>query len=103
LPARTKFEGLAPVRSGVGGVSTGISNTLGCGSKWEVEGVQFKVIRLDTSDLSLLFQGVNDIKVDDTLRRNLLAHWCYGTLKVRDFGIYPFNFPDVYSPLDPKA
>jgi hypothetical protein len=105
LPARTKFEGLAPMRSGVGGVSSGISNLLGGGSKWEVEGVQFKAIRLDTSDLSGLFQDVQDIKIDDkgNLRQNLLAHWCYGTLTVRNFGIHPFGFPDVYSPLDPNA
>lgn len=101
----SQFEGLAPMRSSVSGVSSGVSNAPGCGSKWEVEGVQFKVIRLDTSDLSGLFANVPDIKLDDkgVLRQNLLAHWCYGTLIVRDFGIHPFDFTDKYSPLDPNA
>src|SRR5947209_1300984 len=101
----SQFEGLAPMRSSMGGVASGVSNAPGCGSKWEVEGVQFKVIRLDTSNLSGLFANVPDIKLDDqgALRQNLLAHWCYGTLIVRDFGIHPFDFTDRYSPLDPNA
>jgi hypothetical protein len=101
----SQFEGMAAMRSSVGGVSSGVSNAPGCGSKWEVEGVQFKVIRLDTSDLSGLFADVPDIQPDDqgALRQNLLAHWCYGTLIVRDFGIRPFDFTDRYSPLDPNA
>ena len=101
----SQFEGLALMRSSVGGVSSGVSNAPGCGSKWEVEGVQFKVIRLDTSDLSGLFANVPDIQLynKEDLRRNLLAHWCYGTLIVRDFGIHPFDFTDKYSPLDPNA
>ncbi|MFL5699386.1 MAG: hypothetical protein ACJ797_20085 [Ktedonobacteraceae bacterium] len=101
----SQFEGLALMRSSVSGVASGVSNAPGCGSKWEVEGVQFKVIRLDTSDLSGLFANVPDIPRDEQgiLRQNLLAHWCYGTLIVRDFGIHPFDFPDKYSPLDPNA
>ena len=101
----SQFEGLAPMRSSVSGVASGVSNAPGCGSKWEVEGIQFKVIRLDTSDLSGLFANVPDIKLDDqgVLRQNLLANWCYGTLIVRDFGIHPFDFTDKYSPLDPNA
>lgn len=105
LPAPTFFNGLAPMRSSVNGVSTGITNAPGCGSEWEVEGVQFKIIRLDTSDLSGLFKNVKDISVgtNGNLRQNLLAHWCYGTLIVRDFGIHPFDFTDLYDPLDPNA
>lgn len=105
LPAPIFFNGLAPMRSSVSGVSTGITNAPGCGSEWEVDGVQFKIIRLDTSDLSGLFKNVKDISVDPNgnLRRNLLAHWCYGTLIVRDFGIHPFDFTDLYDPLDPDA
>jgi hypothetical protein len=101
----SQFEGLASMRSSASGVASGVSNAPGCGSKWEVEGVQFKVIRLDTSDLSGLFANVPDITLDDQgiLRQNLLAHWCYGTLIVRDFGIHPFDFTDNYSPLDPNA
>src|SRR6266568_3102023 len=105
LPAPTFFNGLAPMRSPLGGVSTGITHAPGCGSEWEVEGVQFKIIRLDTSDLSGLFKNVKDINVgtNGNLRQNLLAHWCYGTLIVRDFGIHPFDFTDLYDPLDPNA
>src|SRR6266516_2403194 len=101
----SQFEGLAPMKSSVSGVSSGVSNAPGCGSKWEVEGIQFKAIRLDTSDLSGLFANVPDIQLDDqgVLRQNLLAHWCYGTLIVRDFGIHPFGFTEQYSPLDPNA
>lgn len=101
----SQFEGQAPMRSSTGGVSSGVNNAPGCGSKWEVAGVQFKAIQLDTSDLSSLFAHVPDIKLDDkgVLRQNLLAHWCYGTLIVRDFGIHPFGFTDRYSPLDPNT
>lgn len=105
FPAITHFEGLAPMRSSAGGVSNGIGSAPGCGSKWEVEGVQFKVIRLGSSTMDNLFKNIDGIAAGDkgNLLRNLLAHWCYGTLVVRDFGIHPFDFNDHYDPLDPDA
>jgi hypothetical protein len=82
LPA-SRFEGQVPITPAAGNAAR--SNVVGCGSKWEVEGIQFKIIPLaDFAKVS----GVND-----TNRRNLLAHWCYGSAMQLDLALDPFHFP----------
>jgi hypothetical protein len=101
LPVK-RYEGSVAMKASVGGVSSGINNTPGCGSKWEVEGVQFKTIRVADSDLKELFAPEDLLSVDVTkTRRNLLAHWCYGTVNLKQLGLDPFIFPDSYSGIDP--
>ncbi|GAC1630507.1 MAG: hypothetical protein NVS4B9_22690 [Ktedonobacteraceae bacterium] len=99
----TRFEGTVPMKAAVGGVSNGMGNAPGCGNKWEVDGVQFKVIRLANSDLTPLLSSddLNGVTVDEQHLRNILAHWCYGTLTLQDLGVDPFDFTDNYSGLDP--
>ncbi|HEY6408994.1 MAG TPA: hypothetical protein VIY29_16155 [Ktedonobacteraceae bacterium] len=100
IPA-TRYEGTVAMKASVGGVSSGTNNTPGCGSKWKVEGVQFKTIRLGGSDLKELFAPEDLTSVDVTkTRRNLLAHWCYGTVNLKQLGLDPFTFPDAYSGID---
>lgn len=63
----SRLEGSAPLKAAAGSAATPA-----CAAQWEVEGLQFRAIRLDGFDAQ---QGVND-----TNRRNRLAHWCLGSL-----------------------
>jgi hypothetical protein len=89
LPA-SHFEGLAPTQFTI--IANGTNNAPYYGNQWEVEGVQFKIIRLDDFDK---VSGVND-----TNRRNLLAHWCYGSEVLPNIALDPFHFSDTAGGLD---
>src|SRR5262249_9770034 len=80
-------EGLAPMQS-AGSASQG-----GCASKWERTGMQFKAIRLSGFDDT----GAG---VTDKNRRNLLAHWCFGSLALAGLADDPFTFTDAFTGLD---
>src|SRR2546422_406401 len=43
----SRYEGTASMKTLAGGISSGLGNIPGVGSRWEVEGVQLKAIRLD--------------------------------------------------------
>jgi hypothetical protein len=98
------FEGQVAMKAAAGSVMTSTSNgstssTPGCGSKWEVEGLQFRIISIPATEFG--FQGFGFIQIlNEDYRRNLFAHWCYGTPLLQDLGIEPFNFPDTYAGLD---
>lgn len=86
------YTGRAPM-SGLG--DTGLSSP-GCGSRYAVEGVQFKLAELDLNKLELpdetLAEAATLLEATDAAGRsklrNLLAHLCYGgeelRLKARD-------------------
>src|SRR5438876_5724510 len=95
LPA-SRFEGQAPITPTVGNGSS--SNSAGCGSKWEVEGLQFKTIRLAafTEWSNGIFQG----GVSLNAMRNLLAHWCYGSPAQPELALDPFHFPASFGGID---
>lgn len=95
LPA-SRFEGQAPITPAVGNGSS--SNSAGCGSKWEVEGLQFKTIRLAafTEWSNGIFQG----GVNLNAMRNLLAHWCYGSPAQPELALDPFHFPASFGGID---
>lgn len=84
----SRFEGEAPLRAAPGSILPP-----GCAARWEVEGVQVKAIRLDGFNPS--GSGVTDLN-----RRNLLAHWCFGSLALRDLARDPFSFDDAFGGLD---
>jgi hypothetical protein len=98
------FEGQVAIKAAAGSVMTSTSNgstssTPGCGSKWEVEGLQFRIISIPATEFG--FQEFGFIQIlNEDYRRNLFAHWCYGTPILQDLGIEPFNFPDTYAGLD---
>ncbi|HVF41421.1 MAG TPA: hypothetical protein VM936_00325 [Pyrinomonadaceae bacterium] len=81
------YTGRAPT-SGLG--DTGLSSP-GCGSRYAVEGVQFKLVSLDVNKLGLPPEAVaeiaqlmeaTDAKSGSKLR-NVLAHLCYGDEELR--------------------
>ena len=87
-------DGQAPVKGGSTNGSPGSSPS--CAAKWEVEGVQFKVISL--SQFSETTSTTN--------RQNLLAHWCLGTGVIsglpglRALPPDPFSFDEDFTGLD---
>lgn len=83
----SKLEGSVPVKS-----VASRGQTAECASKWAVEGVRFRVIRL--KDFPVI-GNENGQK-----RRSRLAHWCYGSANLRTLVQYPFTFQASYSGLD---
>jgi hypothetical protein len=93
LPA-SHFEGLAPMKQMAGSVTMSTSSdSAGCGSKWEVEGIRFKIIPLTDFD-------PNAAGVTENNRRNLFAHWCFGSAVLPDEGLDPFHFSADFGGLD---
>jgi hypothetical protein len=72
----------------------------GCVGKWEVNGVEFRAFRLGweppahKSDLLAASASVHDT------RRNLLAHWCFGTAALQGLARDPFTFGPTWGGLD---
>jgi hypothetical protein len=79
-------DGSVPLKA-----SPGKSSLPACAAQWDLAGVQFKAIRLD---------GVNLIETSANRRRNLLAHWCYGTTALKTMPHRPFQFPTQFTGLD---
>jgi hypothetical protein len=61
-----------------------------CTSRWEVEDVVFAVVRLD--EFTNATTPAN--------RRNLLAHWCYGSSSLTDLALSGFTDPAPYAGID---
>lgn len=80
-------EGQAPLKSAPGG-----SLPTGCAARWEVEGAQFKAIKLAAF-------GVGGSGATDKNRQNRLAHWCFGSEHLRRLSPDPFRFGDDYGGL----
>lgn len=89
----------------------------GCGSRYIQEGVQFRLVELSTDALINLDGNSEATKVllkEDLLNennpvtksdlprlsklRNILAHLCFGTEKLQNFAIDPFNTKNGQSP-----
>ncbi len=87
----SRLEGLSPLKAAAGSTAPP-----GCAARWEVEGLQFKAIRLTA------FKH-GDSGVTDANRRNLLAHWCYGSANLPALARDPFHFDPRYSGLDQIA
>lgn len=64
-----------------------------CASRWEVDGLLFAAIRLD---------GFTTATSPDN-RRNLCAHWCFGSSRLRALAMSMFTDPVPHSPLDALA
>jgi hypothetical protein len=78
-----QLEGFVPRRACDG---TGTSN---CANQWEVEGVEFKIIRLDKYKAPTGNRAKRN--------RNLLAHWFYGSDKINGLMRDPLKFPANYT------
>jgi hypothetical protein len=84
LPAQT-LDGLSPTAS-LGGVSGG------CEPRWDVDGLRFRAVSLDSFEP--FAQGAPAPR-----RRNLLAHWCFGSVRLTDLPFDPFGFPERFDGL----
>jgi hypothetical protein len=85
-------QGQAPMA-----IPPGSDTPVACTAQWQVEGIQFKAIPLQ------LGTDVDGISVNQGNRRNLLAHWCFGTAQLASLGADPFNFNPAYRGLDQLA
>jgi hypothetical protein len=87
IPA-SRLDGLVPLKA-----AAGSTTPPGCAAKWEVEGLQFKAIRLSGFEAETK-------NITDNNRRNLLAHWCYGSQHLPDLARDPFHFNSNFGGLD---
>ena len=96
LAPASGFEGRAPV-SGLGG--NGATGG-GCGSRFAVEGVQFRLVSLPVSSMPgispTLREQLNQLMASGNVAslsklRNLLAHVCFGTEALQEFFRDPFK------------
>lgn len=78
------FRERAPMKS----LST-LGKEAGCGSRYEVEGLFFRLVALPA-----LPETLKDDR-PDTLQ-NRVAHFCFGTPELLAFKGYPFDAPDKY-------
>ncbi len=78
--------------SGNGGTDGGLGDGAppGCVARWRVEGVEFSAVTLD---LPARLAGT---ALTPGNRRNLLAHWCYGTGRLWRLAVNPFGFDPSY-------
>ncbi len=85
VPA-SRLEGAVPLKA-----APAYGNITPCASRWEVEGLQFKAIQLTGFDVTATTAQT---------RRNLLAHWCFGSEALKLMPWDPFDFPASYAGLD---
>jgi hypothetical protein len=92
------FSGQAPMQT-----FTDVTSATGCGSRYAVEGVRFRLVQLDINSLTRLSQATRDAiaKTGSGLLtqtdaaslsklRNWVAHICFGTEEVAGFIVDPF-------------
>ena len=110
VPIADGFKGTAPAQLQTGNVAISSSNNSlvtppVAPSQWEVERFRLKIIRLANSDLAEIYSRdeLQGITINDDNRRNLVAHWCYGTLALQNLGGDPFNFQQQYGDADPLS
>jgi hypothetical protein len=84
-----------------------ISSATGCGSRYAVEGLRFRLVQLDITKLTRLSQATRDAiaqlmtKTDAaslSQLRNWIAHICFGTEEVAGFLVDPFPPTKKQSP-----
>jgi hypothetical protein len=95
LAPASGFRGRAPA-SGLSDPTAGA----GCGSRWAVEGVRFRLLPLDPLKVSGLSEGTKQLLEDELLGatgeaplarlRNVVAHLCLGTEALGGFASDPF-------------
>lgn len=100
-------------RALLSGLSDHLRVGTACGSRYAVEGVQFRLARLDVDDLPNISTSTRDeinhlmLQSDAASRsrlRNLLAHLCFGTEALTRFPRDPFRRePGSTDPLTPGA
>jgi hypothetical protein len=88
LPA-TQPSGQAPMA-----LPPGADTPVPCTAQWTLGGVQFKAIPLPVPNT------VDGVAITDANRRNLIAHWCFGTEQLRRLAVDPFNFTAAYRGID---
>ena len=88
LPA-SQLTGQAPLASPPDNTATA-----GCTAQWQEQGTQFKAIALPLGD------SVLGITVTDDNRRNLLAHWCFGSQQLAGLGADLLGFASSYGGFD---
>lgn len=84
-----QLAGQAPLASPPDGTAPS-----GCTAQWQLQGVQFRAITLPLGDTVL------GISVTDDNRRNLLAHWCFGTPQLATLGADLLDFAPRYGGFD---
>lgn len=84
-----RLEGQAPMMAAPGSLVSPC-----CAAQWQVEGVEFRAIALPVGTT------VAGEDVTSGNRRNLVAHWCFGTEQLATLGQDPFGFDPAYSGLD---
>jgi hypothetical protein len=84
-----RLEGSAPMAPAPGSTLSPC-----CVAQWQIEGVEFRVIALPVG------QAVAGVTMTETNRRNLVAHWCFGTQQLAALGADPFRFDPAYGGLD---
>jgi hypothetical protein len=87
IPA-SRLEGQAPMKAAAGSTSAP-----GCAGQWEVEGLQFKIIRLAGFEAAIPHTTESD-------RQNRLAHWCFGSQHLPELAADPFHFNDNFDAFD---
>lgn len=84
-----RLDGRAPTA----GPPTGAESP-GCAARWQVEGVEFRAVALPVPAY------VAGEQLTSGNRRNLVAHWCYGTEQLDALGADPFGFPTAWTGFD---
>jgi len=107
VPIADGYKGTAAAQLQTGNAVTSSSNNAvaappAASSQWEVERFRLRLIHLSDSDLTGMYSAddLQGITVNDDNRRNLVAHWCYGTLALQNLGGDPFNFQQQYGDAD---
>ena len=91
IPA-SRLEGQAPMKAAAGSASLP-----GCAGQWEVEGLQFKIIRLSGFESAM---GNENITITNSNRQNRLANWCFGSQNLPTLATDPFHFSDNFDAFD---
>ena len=84
-----QLQGTAPMAP-----TPGSNAPQACTAQWEVAGVQFKAIALPVGTT------VDGEEITDANRRNLVAHWCYGTGQLAQLPVEFFSFDPAYAGFD---
>jgi hypothetical protein len=87
--AACKLDGSAPMAP-----SPGSDVSPCCAAQWLVAGVEFRAIVLAVGS------SVAGVTLTAGNRRNLVAHWLYGTERLQQLGVDPFSFIPAYTGLD---
>lgn len=88
----------APPGSSQSGLNqSGLNQSGGCTAGWVIAGVEFRVTSLPS------VTSMAGVAVTTANRRNLVAHWCFGTVALAKLAVDPFTFDGSYRGLDTLA